>query len=66
MVGETIFATNEEDLTFVFKATPDSIEKLSENQLGDEAFSTPTICGSRIYTHVAFKKDDQGQVTCPQ
>lgn len=61
MVGETIFATNEEGLTFVFKATPDSFEKLSENQLGDEAFSTPTICGSRIYTRVAFKKDDQRQ-----
>jgi len=61
MVGDTIYATNEAADTFVFKATPEGFEKLAENKLGDEVFATPTICGNRIYTRVAFKKDDKRQ-----
>jgi len=61
MVGETIYATNETGTTFIFKATPTTFEKLAENKLGDEAFSTPTICGNRIYTRVAVRDGETRQ-----
>ena len=61
LVGEHLFATNEEGKTFVFKPGRDSIEIVSENQLGDEVFATPTICGDRIYMRVATHKKGQRQ-----
>lgn len=53
LVGERIYATNEEGKTFIFKATPDGLNIEAENQLGNEVFATPTICGGRIYMRVA-------------
>jgi hypothetical protein len=59
LVAERIFATNEAGKTFIFKATPDGLQVEAENQLGDDVYSTPTICGSRIYTRVAFVGTDK-------
>lgn len=53
MVGEQIFATSESGKTFIFKASPDEFEVVSENELGDDVIATPAICGSRIYMRVA-------------
>ncbi len=61
LVGEQIFATNEAGKTFLFKASPQKFELLGENQLGDEAFATQTICGSRIFTRVAKQTDGKRQ-----
>ena len=61
MVGEHIFAVNEEGKTFVLKPGLDSVEIVAENQLGDEVFATPTICGGRIYMRVASQKDGNRQ-----
>ena len=61
IVGEHIFATNEEGKTFVLKLGLDSSEIVAENQVGDEVFATPTICGGRIYLRVATHKDGQRQ-----
>ena len=61
LVGETIYATNEEGQMFVFKATPAGCEMLAENKLGDEVFSSPTICGGRIYLRVAERQGDVRQ-----
>lgn len=63
LVGENIFATSESGLTTIFKARPDGYEKVAENQLGNEVFPTPTICGSRIYMRVAWMKDGKRQET---
>ncbi len=52
LVGNRIFVTNETGTTFIFKANPEKFELEDENKLGDEALSTPTICGSRIYIRV--------------
>ena len=52
LVGDKLFGTNEAGKTFVFKADPAKFELVAENQLGEEAFATPTICGSRIYHRV--------------
>ena len=53
LVEDNLFATNEAGTTFVFKADPARFQMVAENQLGEEAFATPTICGSRIYLRVA-------------
>jgi hypothetical protein len=63
MVGDRIFAVNEEGKTFVFKAIPEAFELLGENQLGDEVYATPTICGSRIYMRVAAMHDGRREET---
>ncbi len=53
LVGELLFATNEAGRTFIFKANPEKFDLVGENQLGNEAFATPTFCGNRIYARVA-------------
>jgi len=63
LVGNHIYATNEAGKTFIFKATPERFELVAENQLGDEVFATPAICGSRIYTRVAARKNGRRQET---
>ncbi|MBN9119513.1 MAG: PQQ-binding-like beta-propeller repeat protein [Planctomycetes bacterium] len=55
LVGEHVIATNEAARTFVFKASPKEFELVGENQLGSESFSTPTVCGGRIYLRAAVK-----------
>ncbi|HRA89532.1 MAG TPA: PQQ-binding-like beta-propeller repeat protein, partial [Planctomycetaceae bacterium] len=57
LVGDLIYATNEEGQTFVFKASTEKLEVVSTNQLGDSVFSTPAVCGSRIYQRVAHTVD---------
>ncbi|MFM9961112.1 MAG: PQQ-binding-like beta-propeller repeat protein [Planctomycetaceae bacterium] len=63
LVGEHIYATNEAGQTFVFKATPAAFELVAENQLGEDVYATPTICGSRIYMRVANSVNGQRQET---
>ena len=57
MVGERIYASNVKGKTFVFEATPRNFRIIAQNQLGDEAYATPAICGSRIYLRVAKRGD---------
>lgn len=63
IVGEHLFAVNEAGKTFILKASPSAFELVGENQLGDEAFATPTFCDSRIYFRVATNKDGARQET---
>jgi outer membrane protein assembly factor BamB len=63
MVGDKIFAVSEEGKTSIFKASPDRFERIAENQLGDEAFATPTICGSRIYLRAASTHNGRREET---
>lgn len=53
MVGDRIYATNVRGKTFVFEASSRSFKIIAQNQIGDEAYATPAICGSRIYLRVA-------------
>jgi outer membrane protein assembly factor BamB len=59
LVGNHIYATNEAGKTFIFRATPEGLDVLAENQLGEDVLATPAICGGRIYTRVAHR--DGGQ-----
>lgn len=53
LCGDNLFAVNEGGQVFIFKANPKEFVSVQENQLGDEVFATPTICGNRIYMRVA-------------
>ena len=59
--GELIYATNEEGTTFIFRATSDGFEKLSENQLGESVFASPAICGGQIFMRVAMIEGETRQ-----
>lgn len=53
LVGNTIYVTNESGTTFLFQASPQGFELLAKNQLGEDVFATPAICGGHIYQRVA-------------
>jgi hypothetical protein len=55
MVGNRIYITNMSGVTSVFEASPQGGKLLAQNRLGDESFSTPSICGNRIYLRSAKK-----------
>lgn len=61
LVGDKLLATNEVGRTFVFVASPKGFELLHQNQLGNEAFATPAICGNRIYQRFARSIDGKRQ-----
>ena len=61
LVGEKIFATNQEGQTFVFKASSTGYEPIAENQLGEDVYATPVFCGDRIYMRVAHGAGDARQ-----
>lgn len=59
LVGDKIFATNEDGETFIFKANREKFELLAKNKLGEGVLATPTICNSRIYMRVAHQVGDK-------
>lgn len=61
LVGDLIYAANEEGQTFVFRASAEKLEIIATNQLGNSVFATPAICGSRIYQRVAQDIDGRRQ-----
>lgn len=61
LVGDTILATSEAGESHLFKATPDGFESLGTNQLGDEVFASPAVCGGRLYVRVADHDGDVRQ-----
>jgi outer membrane protein assembly factor BamB len=61
LVGDTIFATNENGETYVYRADPGKFEQIAVNKLGDQAMGSTTICGSRIYMRVVEQVDGRRQ-----
>jgi len=59
LVGDDIHAINENGQHFVFKANPREFKLIAKNQLGEQAFATPTICGGHIYCRVVEDENDQ-------
>lgn len=53
LVGDTIYASNERGMTFVFRANPKRFEEIARNRLGTESFATPTVVDGRLYLRVA-------------
>ena len=52
LVNGLIYVTNNNGLTFVFRATGDSYQEISRNQLGNEAFASLAIADSKILARV--------------
>ena len=59
IAGGNVYLTNESGKTTIFAAEPASFRLIAENQLGREAFATPTICGGRMYHRVATRDGDR-------
>ena len=57
LVGDHIFASNEEGKTFIYKAQSERFEKLSTNQLGESIFATPTVVDGRIFARQPTQYD---------
>jgi outer membrane protein assembly factor BamB len=55
IVNDRIYASNVAGKTFVYEASPTHFKILAENQLGNETYASPAICGGRIYLRVAIK-----------
>ncbi|MCH7917996.1 MAG: PQQ-binding-like beta-propeller repeat protein [Planctomycetes bacterium] len=53
LAGGNIYISNERGMIWVFRATPEKFQLIAQNQLGAEAFATPSICGNEIFLRVA-------------
>lgn len=61
LVGDLIYATNENGQTFVYRADPSKFEQIATNKLGDETLTSATICGGRVYLRVVEQLDGKRQ-----
>lgn len=62
LVGENIYATSDDGVTTIFKATPSGFSRVAENTIeADEVQATPAICGGKIYMRVATGRGDARQ-----
>ena len=61
LVDGKIYVTNERGATFVYAASPDSFQSIATNQLGDEAFATPTPADGRLYHRYADSSSGERQ-----
>jgi outer membrane protein assembly factor BamB len=52
LVGDHIYATNEEGKTYVFRAA-DKYESVAANDLGEAVLATPALAGGHIYLRTA-------------
>lgn len=59
LVGDRIYVTNEKGTTFIYRASPAGYEKLAENVLKGNVYSTPTFADGRIYYRLA--RQEQGK-----
>jgi hypothetical protein len=61
LVNDYLYAANEAGECFVFEANSKEFKLVAKNQLGDEIFATPVICGNRIYQRVAHRDGSKRQ-----
>lgn len=52
LAGGHIYWANELGTLYVFKPNPDKFELVAENQIGQDSFPSPAICGGQIYLRV--------------
>jgi outer membrane protein assembly factor BamB len=53
LAAGNIYWANELGTLYVFKATPDRFELVAQNQIGNDSFASPAICGGQIFVRVA-------------
>ena len=59
IVGDHVYATNQDGKTFVYKASPEAFELVGTADLGDEVYASLAICGGRVYARVAHGAGDE-------
>ncbi|MCU0709899.1 MAG: PQQ-binding-like beta-propeller repeat protein [Pirellula sp.] len=57
LVRDRIYWANEQGTLYVFSANPNAFQLLAENQIGDESFASPAVCGGQIFLRVARSSD---------
>ncbi len=57
LVQDRIYWANELGTLYVFRTNPDEFELLAENQIGDESFASPAVCGDQLFLRVARTTD---------
>ena len=53
LVGELLFATDQEGKTTIFKASPTGFESVGENRLGEDVYATPVFVDGQVFMRVA-------------
>lgn len=53
LAGGHIYWANEQGTLYVIRPNPEQFELVAENQLGDESFPSPAVCGGQIFLRVA-------------
>lgn len=53
LVGDRIYWANEQGILYVFRASPERYVQIASNEIGDEAFASPAICGNQIFLRIA-------------
>jgi outer membrane protein assembly factor BamB len=61
LTGGHIYQANELGTHYVFKLNPEKLEIVAENQVGSEAFATPSICGGQIFLRTAVREGGKRQ-----
>ena len=60
-VGDTLFVISEQGKCSILKANSERLEKVSEKQLGNEAFASPVISGDNLLLRVADRSSGSRQ-----
>ncbi len=61
LANGVIYATNEQGTTFVFKANPQSFDRVGQFQLGTEGFATPAFVGKEVFIRTALSQSQSGR-----
>ncbi|HZN33732.1 MAG TPA: PQQ-binding-like beta-propeller repeat protein [Pirellulaceae bacterium] len=55
LAGGHIYWANELGTLYVFRPSPEKCQLVAENQIGDDAFPSPAICGGQLFLRVGHK-----------
>jgi len=61
LVGDKIYWANESGQLWVFEANPEKYVNVSKNQIGDELFASPAICGEQVFLRCAKNENGDRQ-----
>jgi outer membrane protein assembly factor BamB len=60
LAGGNLYFSNEKGTTWVFRASAEKFQLIAKNQLGDETFASPSICGNDIYLRIGQRDSQKG------
>lgn len=55
LANGNIYWANELGMLYVFRATPEKFDLIAENQIGNDTFASPAICGGQIFLRIGNK-----------